>query len=216
MGWHGNFFVHVLAFSSLGLATSSFGLLMGCAVTDIKTAMEMAPAVLVPQILFCGFFIRIDQIPSFLRWLQYVCSLKWGINVIFINELEDDDSVGPKSGWAEVLDQNDVDPDMIFSTRLDALAPEGQGIVQLRSITSVGNMAINQGVAQRPTLGLRAIASGMPPQFSGWSESGLRLCPHFLPNGISKWQDLNRTLLAKDGKSRLLPETTCLACASQS
>mmetsp|Transcript_36921 Transcript_36921/g.83513 ORF Transcript_36921/g.83513 Transcript_36921/m.83513 type:complete len:612 (+) Transcript_36921:50-1885(+) len=114
MSWHGNFFMHVIGFSALGLATSSFGLLMGCAVTDIKTAMELAPAVLVPQILFAGFFIRIEQIPSALRWLQYVCSLKWGVNVILATELDVDDTIGPKSEWSEVLDENDVEPDMLL------------------------------------------------------------------------------------------------------
>jgi len=113
MSWHGNFFMLIVSFSALGLATSSFGLLMGCAVTDIKTAMEMAPAVLVPQILFAGFFIRIEQIPSALRWLQYVCSLKWGINAILTVELDVEDTTGPKAKWVEVLDENDVDPDLL-------------------------------------------------------------------------------------------------------
>mmetsp|Transcript_21903 Transcript_21903/g.51184 ORF Transcript_21903/g.51184 Transcript_21903/m.51184 type:complete len:621 (-) Transcript_21903:96-1958(-) len=112
MSWHGNFGMHIVGFTALGLATSSVGLLMGCAVTDIKTAMELAPAVLVPQILFAGFFIRIEQIPVVLRWLQYLCSLKWGINVILVNELDVDDTTGPKGKWGEVLDENDVDPDL--------------------------------------------------------------------------------------------------------
>lgn len=32
---------------------------------------------LVPQILFLGFFIRIDQMPVFLQWAQYLVATKY-------------------------------------------------------------------------------------------------------------------------------------------
>ena len=34
------------------------------------------------QMLFAGFFIRTSQIPVFLRWAQYVCVLKYSINLL--------------------------------------------------------------------------------------------------------------------------------------
>ena len=34
--------------------------------------------VLVPQLLFAGFFIQAEQIPIWLRWAQYTCALKYG------------------------------------------------------------------------------------------------------------------------------------------
>ena len=35
-----------------------------------RTAMEVTPAVFVPQMLFSGFYIKMEQIPAFLRWIQ--------------------------------------------------------------------------------------------------------------------------------------------------
>ena len=34
--------------------------------------------VFVPQLLFAGVFIQAEQIPIWLRWLQYTCALKYG------------------------------------------------------------------------------------------------------------------------------------------
>ena len=36
--------------------------------------------------LFAGFFVRTDQIPVYLRWAQYLCSLKYAMNVLTIVE----------------------------------------------------------------------------------------------------------------------------------
>jgi len=106
MGFHGNFFLMVGGSALIGAASASLGLLLGCTVPDVKTAIEIVPAVFVPQILFAGFFIKMDQIPVVLRWLQYVCSLKWGMNVLLIAEFDKSGN----SGGAKLLDQNNIEP----------------------------------------------------------------------------------------------------------
>ena len=58
----------------LGMASSSIAVILGCAVSDVKASAELAPAVFVPQLLFAGLFVRINQIPSYLRWIQ-VCGV---------------------------------------------------------------------------------------------------------------------------------------------
>ena len=82
----GNYFVLLGACFGTGLASSSIAVLLGCLVPDPKQAQEMMPLLLVPQILFAGFFIRTSQIPIWLRWAQYLCGLKYGINIMIINE----------------------------------------------------------------------------------------------------------------------------------
>lgn len=79
----GNILYMILLNWTLGMVASSTSLMIGCLVSDIKTAVQLSPAVFVPQLLFAGFFIKIEQIPVFLRWVQYLCSLKvcskfWG------------------------------------------------------------------------------------------------------------------------------------------
>lgn len=106
MALQGNFGVLVAAFSLLGGASSSIALLIGCAVGDVKQAIELAPLVMVPQILFAGFFIKLSMIPVWLRWIQYICGLKWATNISWANEFAG--AVYEKA----VLTRNDIDPSM--------------------------------------------------------------------------------------------------------
>lgn len=82
----GNFILIVLASFGLGLASSSVAVMLGCLVSDVKSVTELAPLLFVPQMLFVGFFIKTSQIPIFLRWAQYLCSLKYAMNLIILTE----------------------------------------------------------------------------------------------------------------------------------
>lgn len=72
------------------MTSASVAALLGSAVADIKTATELLPLVLVPQLLFAGFFIRTDSIPEFIRWAQHLCSLKYAMNIAILVEFDDD------------------------------------------------------------------------------------------------------------------------------
>jgi ABC-type multidrug transport system ATPase subunit/ABC-type multidrug transport system permease subunit len=109
MGFHGNFFTLVFALFFVGAASSSIGLLFGCSIRDIKTAIEVTPLAFVPQILFAGFFIKMEQIPVFLRWLQYASGLKWGVNIVLVNEFANSNVTGA----AFLLEANDAEEDMV-------------------------------------------------------------------------------------------------------
>ncbi len=86
IGLHGAFILHVLVTWLIGLCAASTALLFGCLAANAQEAMQAAPAIFVPQILFAGLFVRIDQIPAWIRWAQYLCSLKFGINLFLVNE----------------------------------------------------------------------------------------------------------------------------------
>jgi hypothetical protein len=61
-------------------------LYIGCLVADVKDVSELAPLLFVPQLLFAGFFIRTSLIPIFLRWAQYLCAIKYAINLVLLTE----------------------------------------------------------------------------------------------------------------------------------
>eukprot|EP00602_Paraphysomonas_sp_CaronLab_P009194 CAMPEP_0185032880 /NCGR_PEP_ID=MMETSP1103-20130426/21378_1 /TAXON_ID=36769 /ORGANISM="Paraphysomonas bandaiensis, Strain Caron Lab Isolate" /LENGTH=637 /DNA_ID=CAMNT_0027568947 /DNA_START=61 /DNA_END=1974 /DNA_ORIENTATION=- len=82
----GDFIVLMMCSFGVGMVSASVSILVGSVVTDPKQALEIMPIILVPQILFAGFFIRTSQIPIFLRWAQYACGLKYAINIFAINE----------------------------------------------------------------------------------------------------------------------------------
>lgn len=101
----------VLASWGLGLASCSIAVVLGCAVADVKQVTEFAPLLFVPQLLFAGFFIRLSQVPAYLRWAQYLCSLKYAMNLILFTEfnpkLESCQGVA-KLYCRAVLDNNDI------------------------------------------------------------------------------------------------------------
>ena len=39
-----------------------------------------------PQLLFSGLLIDVELIPSWLQWMEYLCYLKYCINIAFLNE----------------------------------------------------------------------------------------------------------------------------------
>lgn len=112
--FQGNFIYEVLAAWGLGAAACSVSVMMGCTLNDVKDVTEMAPLLFVPQLLFAGFFIRTSSIPVFLRWAQYLCSIKYSINLILITEFDprNDSCQGASRSTCEsVLEQNNIDAD---------------------------------------------------------------------------------------------------------
>jgi ABC-type multidrug transport system permease subunit len=98
----------------LGIASSSVAVVLGCSVPDVKAVAELAPAVFVPQILFSGFFVRIEQIPVYLRWAQYLCALKYCLNLIFLIEFDDcekgsNNKVAAKAACDGLFEANDIE-----------------------------------------------------------------------------------------------------------
>jgi ABC-type multidrug transport system permease subunit len=108
IGMQGNFFLLIIALSLVAGTSTSLALLVACMVKDSKQAMECAPALFVPQILFAGFFVKIELIPPAIRWLQYICALKWGMNMVYINEFQDN-PFGP-----QMLAQNNIEKDNLW------------------------------------------------------------------------------------------------------
>tara|TARA_B110000208_G_scaffold184940_1_gene239408 strand:+ start:139 stop:600 length:462 start_codon:yes stop_codon:yes gene_type:complete len=70
----------------IGLAATSLALLVSCVVPTAKQAVEAAPLIFVPQIMFSGFFIRMELVPVWLRWIQHITPLKYAVNLATIAE----------------------------------------------------------------------------------------------------------------------------------
>lgn len=105
MGLQGNFIYLVLVAWALSMAAASTALMVGCSVANAQSAQELAPLMFVPQILFTGIFVSIQLIPQALRWMQYLCALKYAVNLSAIIELKDT-QFGP-----ELLKSQSIDPD---------------------------------------------------------------------------------------------------------
>lgn len=74
----------------MAMASTALAVLIGSAIEDPKLAVEFLPVLFVPQILFAGFFVNPEFIPVWLRWAQWLCALKYGVNLRLWYEWGDD------------------------------------------------------------------------------------------------------------------------------
>merc|ERR1719182_664865 len=63
-------------------------MIVGSGVASVEKSIQLAPLVLLPQMLFSGLFIPVDQIPDSLKWVQYATPLKYAINLLAGAEFE--------------------------------------------------------------------------------------------------------------------------------
>mmetsp|Transcript_22804 Transcript_22804/g.55375 ORF Transcript_22804/g.55375 Transcript_22804/m.55375 type:complete len:628 (-) Transcript_22804:343-2226(-) len=106
MQLQGEFYALWGAVYLLALVAQSQSTLIGCVVTNVKDAMELMPLAFVPQLLFSGFFVRINQIPVWLRWVQWICSLKYAINILLLVEFSEENEENDR-----LLEATDVQRD---------------------------------------------------------------------------------------------------------
>jgi len=112
LGFRASYFELVVATWLLALAAGSLALFVGCAVTSANSAIQLAPLITVPQILFSGLFLKSSQLPVYLRWVQYVCALKYAINLLCIGEFDGLSLPLVPDLGRDFLQSQDIDPGM--------------------------------------------------------------------------------------------------------
>jgi hypothetical protein len=61
--------------------------LLGSALSDGGIAFLLSALFGLYQITFAGFFVHLDSIPQVLRWLQWMCPLKYALEALTVNEV---------------------------------------------------------------------------------------------------------------------------------
>lgn len=72
----------------INLCGNSLGLLLGSMITDQKSVSASIPLILLPFILFSGFFKNTGTLSSWIGWLQYISPLKYGFLTMTTNEVK--------------------------------------------------------------------------------------------------------------------------------
>lgn len=87
-GTAGQFFIFYLVFFLVSFAGNSMGLLLGSAISDAKLVSILLPFVILPVVLFSGFYKNREDLPDWISWSEYVSPLKYSFIAFMRNELD--------------------------------------------------------------------------------------------------------------------------------
>jgi ABC-type multidrug transport system ATPase subunit/ABC-type multidrug transport system permease subunit len=105
----GNFGIILSGMMLQGWCSAAMATAIGALASNPRQAIELFPAVIMPQFLFGGLWIRIESIPVVLRWIQYIVPLKYAINIMYIGEFAN------VSGKTKLFDTNNVDDSILWA-----------------------------------------------------------------------------------------------------
>ena len=101
---------------TLAMASTALAVTLGCSVDDAKLATEMLPILFVPQVLFAGFFVAPDLMPSWLRWARFLCTVTYAVRIYVVEEFSDCDPGNPvaNENCNNIVEEIDADPDDVW------------------------------------------------------------------------------------------------------
>jgi len=81
----------LLAAFWLGMSSASLSTLISAVSTTAEQALQLSPITFVPQILFSGVFVPVSSLPTMIQPLQYLCPLKYAVNMAAAAEFSEPD-----------------------------------------------------------------------------------------------------------------------------
>lgn len=82
-----NFFKFLLIFVLYTMTMTLFNFLLGVAVPDGGLALLLSGLSVLYQMAFAGFFANLNSVPQVLRWLEWMCPLKYALEALSVNEV---------------------------------------------------------------------------------------------------------------------------------
>ena len=64
-----------------------FGMFFGVLCKDENSAISLLPMVVIPILIFGGLVVNINDIHPYIRWLQYLSSLRHSFLIVFQDQL---------------------------------------------------------------------------------------------------------------------------------
>lgn len=65
---------------------TSFGYMISCASSSISMALSIAPPIVIPFLIFGGFFLNSSTVPNYFKWLSYFSWFRYGNEALMINQ----------------------------------------------------------------------------------------------------------------------------------
>ncbi|GLG96976.1 Protein brown [Gryllus bimaculatus] len=80
------FFVATAIVMLVANVATSFGYLISCVSTSVTMALSIGPPVVIPFLLFGGFFLNTGSVPEYFTWLSYLSWFRYGNEALLINQ----------------------------------------------------------------------------------------------------------------------------------
>ncbi|KAG8229498.1 hypothetical protein J437_LFUL010073 [Ladona fulva] len=72
---------------------TSFGYMISCVSASVPMALSIGPPIIIPFLLFGGFFLNMGSVPVYFKWLSYLSWFKYGNEALVINQWEGIESI---------------------------------------------------------------------------------------------------------------------------
>ena len=84
----GRFFMAYLINFMLVICASSFGYFLSSIFDKEEMAVALAPVIIMPLMLFGGFFSNAGSYPDWIGWFQYISPIKYSLEALIWNEFD--------------------------------------------------------------------------------------------------------------------------------
>ncbi|KAK1124574.1 hypothetical protein K0M31_005951 [Melipona bicolor] len=101
-----HFFITAGIVALVANVSTSFGYLISCVSSNLSMALSIGPPVIIPFLLFGGFFLNTASVPIYFKWFSYLSWFRYGNEALLINQWSEVESIEctrsnatcPKSG----------------------------------------------------------------------------------------------------------------------
>lgn len=79
-------------------ASSGYSLIISASFSDKQLAVTLTPVLIIPFMLFAGFFVSSSSIPIFLKEFEYLSIFKYGYQALMFNQFTDNSNFPCSTG----------------------------------------------------------------------------------------------------------------------
>lgn len=79
------FLIFILTLILIYNASSGYSLIISASFSDKQLAVTLTPVLIIPFMLFAGFFVSTENIPIFLKEFEYLSIFKYGYTALLVN-----------------------------------------------------------------------------------------------------------------------------------
>lgn len=81
-----HFFIYLLITVCSANSGTLFGIFICCAIPNLSVALAVGPMMIMPLMIFSGFYVNLDSIGPWFSWIQYISPIKYSFTALMLNE----------------------------------------------------------------------------------------------------------------------------------